>query len=217
MTGEDVLCTEAHSASTNTMSMDRNPASSRQKALILRPTSPRRPRTIPLWTPLPLRGEIVREPVVSVSGKTAHMVCRVEAHPWHPQVDKAFGAALAVSLVCLCKYRVRAHVAACRGGREPLLEGAHALLLLLPCRAVVGVFVVLWRVRALRLAGRSVMEYVFPINRRIGLVTDNEALPVSKWQGWALAAWAFLDLWLRCAPYSTPEVRVSIIPQHTLW
>ncbi len=74
---------------------------------------------------------------------------------------------------------------------------------LLPVFAGVAIAITLLRMRWHK---ESLLEYLWPVDRKVGLRPVAIKPTLSKFQSWGAAIVAFCDLWFRCAPFSVPEV-----------
>lgn len=94
---------------------------------------------------------------------------------------------------------------------RPPATGTLHVQCLFACGAVFVAAALLSKLPALWRHRDSIFKYIYPSSRRIGLralPATLGKLPVSTARCVFIAAWAFLDLWLRCAPYSIPQVCV---------
>ena len=58
----------------------------------------------------------------------------------------------------------------------------------------------------MRLHNESLVAFLWPVNRNIGVRRTATPLRLSRYQSCGIAVAAFCDLWFRCAPFSVPEV-----------
>ena len=58
----------------------------------------------------------------------------------------------------------------------------------------------------MRLQRETLLQYLWPTDRKIGLRPVAVTPTLSRFQSWSIAVVAFCDLWFRCAPFSVPEV-----------